>query len=690
MKIALIGCGYWGKNYVKTLQNNAYLELKYVFDINNPSITLPQNIIFTQNLNDILNDSEVEGVIIAIPTKKIFEVAKKCLEAGKNVLMEKPMTDSSQKANELIEIANRNNRILMIGHIFVYHPAIKKLKEIIEKGELGKILYAYSARIAPGPVRNSEEIDALWDLAPHDLSIFNYLFGKQYSDLRAFSNNFLRKDIIDSASVTMKFGDIPVEIHVRWWDSEKIRKITIIGERKIAVFDDIAEKKLKIYDKNIDLKNSKINDYGEYYVEIENKSALENQCMHFFGCIQNHKKPLTDGESGLNVVKILEEINGKIKNDLVKTSKMEVKFLDLTRIHNPLKQEIMQEIEKIIDKNSYILGEKVEEFENNFAKFHGATYGIAVDSGTSALELSLRVLGIGHGDEVILPTNTFIATASAVAFTGAIPVLVDCDENYNINPKDIENNITSRTKAIIPVHLYGQPADMDEINEIAKRYGLSVIEDACQAHGSEYRGRRVGNFSKLACFSFYPGKNLGGMGDGGIILTNDKELSEKLKMIRNYGQSKKYYHDFLGYNRRLDGIQATILNVKLKNLDEWNKQRRNIAEKYNFYLKRNPKIIPPNESFDRKHVYHLFVIRIPAETRDILIKFLKENGIDSGLHYPIPIHLQKAYKYLNYREGDFPFAEKYSNEILSLPMFPGMTNEEVEYVCKKINEFYGY
>jgi len=367
---------------------------------------------------------------------------------------------------------------------------------------------------------------------------------------------------------------------------------------------------------------------------------------------------------------------------------MNVKFLDLSRIHEPLKAEFMKEIENIITTNNYILGNKVEEFENNFAKFHETAYGIGVDSGTSALELSLKALGIGEGDEVIVPANTFIATASAVVFAQAKPVFVDCDENYNINTKNIEKHITKKTKAIIPVHLYGQPADMDEIIKIAKKHDLKIVEDCCQAHGAKYNNKKIGSFGDLACFSFYPGKNLGGFGDGGIILTNSKELSEKLKMLRNYGQSKKYHHDFFGYNRRLDNLQATVLNIKLKHLDKWNEQRRNIAAIYKENLKNMAGIVLPNESQNKKSVYHLFVVRVKNGKREDLMNFLKEKGVDTGLHYPIPIHLQKSYSNLNHKEGDFNKAEEYGKEILSLPIFPGMKNEEVEYVCDKIKEFY--
>lgn len=364
---------------------------------------------------------------------------------------------------------------------------------------------------------------------------------------------------------------------------------------------------------------------------------------------------------------------------------MKVPFMDLSRIHNELREDLNKAMANVIERNAYILGEEVEEFENNFAEFHNKNYGIGVDSGTSALELSLKALNIGRDDEVILPANTFIATASAVVFSNAKPVLVDCDDNYNINPEKIEEAITEKTKAIIPVHLYGQACDMDSIIEIARKYNLKIIEDACQAHGALYKEKRV-PIGDIGCFSFYPAKNLGGMGDAGMILTDNKELADSLKMLRNYGQSKKYCHDFFGYNRRLDAIQAAVLNVKLKYLENWNKQRRETALLYKELLKDLPKIILPYEKSDRKHVYHLYVIR--AENRDKLQEYLKNNNIDTGLHYPIPIHLQKSYQYLGYREGDFPLTEKFSKEILSLPIFPGMTEEEVRYVCSMIREFY--
>lgn len=366
---------------------------------------------------------------------------------------------------------------------------------------------------------------------------------------------------------------------------------------------------------------------------------------------------------------------------------MKVSFMDLSRMHKSLKNELKKAIDEVIDKNSYILGEKVEKFEENFASYCNVKYAAGVSTGTDALELILRAYNIGRSDEVILPVNSFIATASAVTFANAKPVFVDCAESYNINTDDIEKKITEKTKAIIPVHLYGQPCNMDKILEIANRNNLKVIEDACQSHGAEYKRKKTGSLGYAAAFSFYPAKNLGAFGDAGIVVSNNKNLIEKIKMLRNYGQSVKYHHDLLAFNKRMDAIQAAILDVKLKYLDKWNKQRREAAKEYNIELKELEKVVKkPIEYNDRKHVYHLYVIR--TEKRDELENYLTKKGIATGLHYPIPIHLQKAYSNLGYKEGDFPISEKYSKEILSLPIFPGLTSKKIKFVCDGIKEFF--
>ena len=335
---------------------------------------------------------------------------------------------------------------------------------------------------------------------------------------------------------------------------------------------------------------------------------------------------------------------------------MKVNFVDLKKQYLTIKPEIDTAIQQVIDNSSFILGDEVSEFEKEFAAFCGVKYAVGLDSGISALELGMRALGIGPGDEVITPANSFIASSSSISFTGAKPVLVDClPDTYNIDPKCVEKAITKKTKAIMPVHLYGQPAEMDSILKIARKHRLFVVEDACQAHGALYHGKKTGSFGELAAFSFYPGKNLGAYGDAGALVTNKKKIAQKVSMMRNYGQKKKYDHQFLAWNRRLDNLQAAILRVKLRHLDLWNKKRFENAEVYYGLLSHSPVVIPyilPKA----RHVFHLYVIQ--TERRDELQKFLNERGISTGIHYPVPIHLQKAYKSLGYKRGEFPVTEK--------------------------------
>jgi dTDP-4-amino-4,6-dideoxygalactose transaminase len=364
---------------------------------------------------------------------------------------------------------------------------------------------------------------------------------------------------------------------------------------------------------------------------------------------------------------------------------MRVNLVDLKVQYETIKEEIDRAVMTVMENANFILGKQVDEFECKFAEFCGTRYSVGVGSGTDAIFLSLRALGIGEGDEVITTTNTFVATVLGISKAGAKPVLVDIEpDNYNIDPSKIKDAVTSKTRAIIPVHLYGKMSDMDSITTIAKKYNLKVVEDACQAHGASYNSKRAGSIGTLSCFSFYPAKNLGAYGDGGMIVMNDEHLYSKLKMLRDYGQSKKYYHDFEGYNSRLDTIQAAVLLVKLGYLDDWNEKRRKCARLYNELLA-NVDVVIPIEEEEFKHVYHLYVIR--TVKRDEMINFLKSRDIYCGIHYPIPIHLQKAYKNLGYKNGDFPITEKYASQILSLPMFPELTEEQIYYVVDNIKEF---
>jgi len=367
-----------------------------------------------------------------------------------------------------------------------------------------------------------------------------------------------------------------------------------------------------------------------------------------------------------------------------------VPFLDLKRQDKGMGEEILSAINKVYEKGRFILGEEVSAFEKEFARYCGVRYGVGVASGTDAISLALKTAGIGEGDEVVTVANSFIATALAISFAGAKPVFVEINpETYTMNPNALEDFLKRRKrrkiKAALPVHLYGHPAEMDSIMEIANRYDLIVIEDACQAHGAEFGGKRVGSFGALGCFSFYPTKNLGAYGDGGMVVTDNEKYYEKLRLLRCYGEKKRYQHVLKGGNSRLDEIQAAILRVKLRHLDQWNEERRRKARTYMTMLQAFP-VLRPFEMEEARHVYHLFVIR--TKKRNRLQTFLKEKGIDTLIHYPIPIHLQKAYRELGYQRGDLPLTEQCSREVLSLPFFTGLVDEELEEVAQQMKNFF--
>lgn len=355
-----------------------------------------------------------------------------------------------------------------------------------------------------------------------------------------------------------------------------------------------------------------------------------------------------------------------------------IPLIDLKAQYYSIKDEIDKAVFEVISSGQFILGENVKALEKEIASYCGAQYAIGVASGTDALLLSLLALGIGRGDKVITTPFTFIATAEAVSHTGATPIFIDIDPlTYNIDPFHIEETIDSQTKAIIPVHLYGQPADMDKIMEIAKRYDLLVVEDCAQATGAEYKGRKVGSFGNAGCLSFFPSKNLGAYGDGGIVLTNNSDTAEKIRMLRTHGSKEKYYHSLLGFNSRLDELQAAILRVKLKYLDQWIAERQHNAEIYNQMLTDLP-LVTPHVAKDRIHTYNLYTIR--SQERNLFQEKLRENQVSSAIYYPLPLHLQKIYTSLGYRTNSLPESKKASQEVLSLPIYPELRYEDIEYI----------
>ncbi len=364
---------------------------------------------------------------------------------------------------------------------------------------------------------------------------------------------------------------------------------------------------------------------------------------------------------------------------------MEVPFLDLKAQYNSIRDEINTSIQQVIDKTAFAGGPFVQQFEESFATYCQTKHAIGVSNGTAALWLALAGLDIGEGDEVITVANTFIATAEAISFANATPVFVDIDENtHTMDPDAIEAAITPRTKAIIPVHLFGQMADLRPIMSVARKHNLYVIEDAAQAHGATYHGHRAGSIADVGCFSFYPGKNLGAYGEAGGIVTNNAEVADRIRMIRDHGQSKKYIHKIVGWNARMDGIQGAVLSVKLKYIDQWNELRRQHASEYSNLLTNAPGVITPTVAPYGTHVYHIYAVRM--NNRNEVMSMLRDQGVACGIHYPLPLHLQEAYEDLHYKQGDFPVAERCCSEYISLPMFPELTPSQILYVTETLKQ----
>lgn len=364
-----------------------------------------------------------------------------------------------------------------------------------------------------------------------------------------------------------------------------------------------------------------------------------------------------------------------------------IPFVDLKREYRLIERKIWQVFDRVLRRQHFILGEEGVAFERSFSGYLGVRYAIGVNSGSDALYLAFKALGVGEGDEVITVSHTFISTVDAITRNGAIPVFVDIDpQTYTIDVTKIEEKLTKKTKAILPIHLYGQPADMGTIRMIAKRHKLKVVEDACQAHGALWGGKRVGSLGDIAAFSFYPPKNLGGYGDGGMMVTNNISLATSARILRNYGQKDKYLSNTRGVNSRLDEIQAAVLLVKLKYLDQWNAMRRKHAALYENLLCDIDGLELPHEAPHTKSVYHLYVVR--SRYRDLLREYLLQHGVETGIHYPVPAHLQPAYKNLGYRKGSLPITEQYAHEIISLPIYPELSEREIRYVSKLIHRFF--
>jgi UDP-2-acetamido-3-amino-2,3-dideoxy-glucuronate N-acetyltransferase len=853
----------------------------------------------TESYQEILDNPAIRGIVIASPAATHYELAAKGIKAGKDVLVEKPLALNSRDGETLVELAAKHNRILMVGHILLYHPAVIKLKELIHNGDLGRIHYVQSNRLSMGKVRSEENI--LWSFAPHDISMILYLLEDFPTGVRASGYCHLQRDIEDVTISILDFSDgVGAHIYVSWMNPFKEHRLVVIGDEKMAVFEDSSpDHKLKLFHHNFRWRGRrpvpvKGPEERVDYVEAE---PLRLECAHFLECIKTRSRPRSDGEEGLRTLRVLERCyesmkkgsatprpsaiaapatprdyfahetalvdepahigkgtkiwhfshvmkdaqigencnigqnvvvgrgvrigdGCKIQNNVsiyegvtledfvfcgpsmvftnvynprceiprmkelrptlvkrgvtiganatlicgstigqyafigagaVVTDSVEdyalmvgnparrigwmcrcgnrlqgedapgavlsctacseryerlasggiarlneqapvtsVPLLDLKAQYGSIKPEVDKAVQEVVDSQYFIMGPAVKALEADVAQYCNCRHAVGVSSGTDALLISLMALGIGPGDEVITSPFTFFATVGSILRVGATVVFADIEpDTFNIDPAKVAKRVTRKTRAIMPVHLFGQCADMDPLLALASKKGIPIIEDAAQAIGSEYKGRRAGSMGTVGCFSFFPSKNLGAFGDAGMVTTNDSALAERLQVLRNQGAQPKYHHKLLGGNFRLDTLQAAVLRVKLKYLDDWSEKRRANATFYTTRLRASKtlrkRVLPPPVIRER-HIFNQYVIRV--KDRDALQAFLKEKGIGNEIYYPKAMHVQECLDKGQYRQGDFPLSEKASNEVLALPIYPELTEAQQAYVISAIESFY--
>jgi dTDP-4-amino-4,6-dideoxygalactose transaminase/predicted dehydrogenase len=704
--IAIIGCGYWGMNYVRVFSEMPDARVVAVCDPRESRLEeilrRYPDVLAATDVEDILGLDSIEAVVISTNADTHYELTRRALAAGKHVLVEKPLTTRSEESEELIELREALDLHLLVGHTFLYNRGVRKVKEYVDANT---VYYLYARRTSLGPIRT--DVNAPWDLAPHDVAIFNFLLDSKPELVSAVGAKVLRNHREDVGFISLTYpGGIVGHIHVSWADPNKTREVVVVCRDQRIVFNDLDPlERVRVFDKGVLAEPlDEPLSFGEYAFQLRDgditspaipvNEPLKHQSGHFLHCIRRGEIPFTDAAQGLAVVRVMEAIDKSFARggapipidwSTPRSPRPRIPFVDLDAQRAAIGHEVSAAIQGCLDRSDWILGESVSAFEEEFAAYCETSAAVGTDSGLSALELTLRALGIGPGDEVVTAANSFVATALAIAAAGATPVLVDADEETgNLDPSRLEAAIGPQTKAIIPVHLYGQPADIDPILATAGQKGLAVIEDACQAHGARYKGRRAGSLGHAAAFSFYPSKNLGGYGDGGAVTTSDEQLLDRLRLLRNYGQREKYLHEVQGFNRRLDTLQAAVLRVKLHHLDAWNQERREHAALYDELLAELGCVTPVVAPW-AEHVWHLYTVRV--DERDALREFLAERGIDTGIHYPLPIHLQPSFRSLGYAHGDFPVAESLAEGTLSLPMYPELKEAQIRLVVDAIGEF---
>jgi len=726
-QVALVGAGYWGKLYVRILSQQAakknidfvgvyepHLETRNAVRRAYPTLRL------VESLDDFLNDGEVAAIVIATPASTHADVIEKCINAQKHVLVEKPLTLESGSSRHLVEMAHRKNTLLMVGHTFLFNEGIRELKRRMAAESFGRLHYIHCKRTNMGPIRSDTSV--IWDLAPHDVSIVLYIMqerGLRLLRISAVGSKSLGSKHVDTAWIHMIFEqEVVAQLHVSWIDPHKVRDIVAVGEKERITVDDMNPRGMvSIFEGGVAIPPDGLTTNGLQYRDgdilipkINAGEPLSDQFQQFIRSVHDPTSPNPSlGDFGCQVVEVLEAAEKSaarggvpinigaaalpaagfpevtLMPSMVDESQGPIPLVDIKAGYWRRKAEIDKSIAEVLSSGAFIEGPQLKQFEEAFGKFVGVKHCVGVNSGTDALYLAYKHLGVGPGDEIITQANTFIATCLGATTLGATIKLVDCVAGtYQMDVSKLEAAITDKTKLIVPVHLYGLAADMDAVLRVAKARGIPVVEDASQAHGVSYKGRPVGSIGDAGCFSFYPGKNLGAFGDGGALCTNDDTLAARARAWRAWGAQKKYHHTEKGGNSRLDTVQAAILLQKLETLQEGNASRRCVAQFYDKHLQGVGDLELPRAPADCEPVWHLYVIA--TSHRDGLLKYLNDRGIGAGIHYPIPIHKQEAYKELS--SNVCPVTELYANRILSLPIFPELTEVQRQRVVQHVKDYF--
>jgi dTDP-4-amino-4,6-dideoxygalactose transaminase/predicted dehydrogenase len=733
LRLAVVGLGYWGPNILRSAHEVEGIAVPVACDPEPAALERQARryrlLKLTRNVDEVLEDPSIDAVVLATPIRTHFDLSRRALLAGKHVLVEKPLASTSEECRELIELAERVDRVLMPGHTFVYSPPVVAVRELIADGELGTIHFVTSSRVNLGV--HQRDVSVIRDLAPHDFSILLYWLGAP-TFIRAIGRDAVVPGVIDVAFIDLGYEDGSVaHVDLSWLAPTKLRRTVVVGERKMVVYEDTSPEPVRVFDRGVDVIDPQ--SFGEFQLSyrsgdilsphLQTTEPLKVELQDFVQAIREGSRPRSSAELGLDVVRMVQAAENSLQRsgaavaleprDLLAQRRGShvygvdgrssvifnggngqptpgpeaaepplVPFSDIRRATAPLMPEIRSRFEQVVRQGAFTLGDELTSFEREFASYCGVAHCAGVSDGTSALRLALTAIGVGPGDEVITVPFTFVGTVEAIWDVGARPVLVDIDPFTRcMSPALLAQAITPRTRAVIPVHIHGHMALLNEISEICRDAGIPVLEDAAQAHGARVAGRRAGSLGFAAAFSFYPTKNLGAFGDGGAVVSGDAELINLVRSLRHHGSlpDDPNRHVRAGGTARLDNVQAAVLRVTLPWLDDWNSQRRRTASRYRQLLEALPLVLPPDDPPDGEHAYHVFAVEV--EDRERVREGLRSEGVETGVHYPDPLHRQPVWRDRETEAPRLPVSEALADRVLSLPLFPGITEHEVDAVA---------